>query len=60
MPTPECTEILAGKALLAFDEYFDQIDDKSGVISFAKRQLKSLRKATRTKAEKFLKKHHPS
>jgi len=59
VPTPECTEILVGKSLIAFDEYFDQIRDKSGVISFAKKQLKGSRKATRTKAEKFLKKHNP-
>jgi len=52
----ECRNILAGKAIVAFDNYFDEIEDKKAVISFVKRQRKNTRPAARKKAEKFLKK----
>ncbi len=54
--TQECKNILLGKAILAFDAYFDQIGNKDDVISFVKRQLNNTRNATKVKAEKFLKK----
>ncbi len=54
--TQECKNILLGKAILAFDIYFDQIENKDNVISFIKRQKNNTRKATKIKAEKFLKK----
>jgi len=56
----ECTNILAGKAILAFGRYFDQIEDKEKVLSFVKRQLGSTRNATRKKAEQFLRKFEKS
>ena len=56
LPTEECRNILKGHAILSFSEYFDQIKEKGKVISFAKRELKNSRNATRSKAEKFLKK----
>ncbi|UCF09178.1 MAG: hypothetical protein JSW28_05750 [Thermoplasmata archaeon] len=52
----ECVNILSGKAILAFEEYFELIENKKEVMAFAKRQLKSTRPATRKKAEKFVKK----
>lgn len=52
----ECWNILLGKAILAFGQYFEQIDSKDEVISFAERQLNNTRNATNVKAEKFLKK----
>jgi len=56
LPTEECRNILNGHAILSFSEYFDQIKEKGKVISFARRELKNSRNATRSKAEKFLKK----
>ena len=53
----ECRSILLGKAILSFDKYFDEIQDKEEVISLVKRQLDSPRNATKVKAERFLKKH---
>ena len=53
----ECRSILLGKAVLSFDKYFDEIQDKEDVISLVKRQLDSPRNATKVKAERFLKKH---
>ena len=54
--TQECKNILLGKAILAFDMYFDQIENKNDVISFVRRQLNNNRNATKKKAAKFLKK----
>jgi predicted house-cleaning noncanonical NTP pyrophosphatase (MazG superfamily) len=52
----ECRNILIGKAILAFGTYFESIENKDQIISFVERQLKNSRKATKNKAEKFLKK----
>jgi hypothetical protein len=51
----ECRNILLGKVILGFEGYIDQIEDQDEVISFVKRELKNSRKATKKKAEKFLK-----
>ena len=56
LPTEECMNILKGHAILSFSEYFGQIKEKGKVKSFARRELKNSRNATRAKAEKFLKK----
>ncbi len=53
----ECRNILLGKAILSFDKYFDEIEDKEEVISLVKRQLNNSRNATKTKAERFLRNH---
>ena len=55
--TKECKNILYGKAILAFDKYYSNIDNREEVISFVKRQLKNSRLSTKVKAEKFLKKY---
>jgi len=60
LPTEECTNILIGHAILCFDKYFDKIRNKDEVITFVKRQMDNSRNATKTKAEKFLKKHSHS
>jgi len=52
--TTECKNILAGKVILAFSEFFDQLTRKDDVISFVRRQLNNPRNATRDKAAKFL------
>jgi len=56
LPTSECRNILIGKAINAFNVYYNEVDDKDKVISFVKRQLNNPRKATKNKAEKFLRK----
>jgi hypothetical protein len=56
LPTEECRNILMGKTITAFQVYYDKIKDKDKVVSFVKRQLNNSRNATKTKAEKFLKK----
>lgn len=54
--TQECKNILLGKAILVFDAFFDQIEDKDKVVAFVKRQLNNTRNATRVKAKGFLRK----
>jgi len=56
LPTEECRNILIGKAINAFQVYYDKITAKDEVVSFVKRQLNNSRNATKAKAEKFLKK----
>jgi len=55
LPTKECRNILTGKAIKAFEVYYDKIADKGKVVSFVKRQSNNPRNATKAKAEKFLK-----
>lgn len=50
----ECRNILMGKTILAFNMYWDQIDNKDEVNAFVRRQLNNTRHATKNKAEKFL------
>jgi len=57
LPTEECRNILAGKTILSFYQYYEQAQNKGEIISFVKRQLSSSRRATRAKAERFLKKY---
>jgi len=57
LPTEECRNMLLGKTIVAFDMYYDQIQNKDKVISFVKRQLTNSRNATKVKAEKFLNKN---
>lgn len=57
LPTKECKNILLGKTIVAFGMYLDQIQNKDKVVSFVKRQLTNPRSATKTNAEKFLKKN---
>lgn len=52
----ECKNIIKGKAILSFGEYFEESKDKKKIISFVKGELKNRRPATRKKAERFLKK----
>lgn len=51
----ECKNILIGKVIKFFEE-FDDLGEKDKIISFVKRQLNNSRNATKTKAEKYLKK----
>jgi hypothetical protein len=54
--TEECKKVIAEKTIESFDQFFDRIEDKQKVISFARRLAKSPRKTLRTKAETFLEK----
>jgi hypothetical protein len=56
-PSPECRNVAIGQAIDSFDQFFDQIDDKTKVIAFVKRQSKNTRKPVVKKAERFLRKH---
>jgi len=56
LPTPECYNVLKGHAITVFDQYFEQIINKSEVIAFVKKELENTRNAVKKKAEKFLKK----
>jgi len=52
----ECKNIIKGKAILTFEEYFDECREKKKIIQFVRNELKNTRSATSKKAEKFLKK----
>ena len=52
----ECKNIIKGKAILSFNEYIDEFENRDKIIQFVKRELNNTRSATKKKAEKFLKK----
>jgi len=52
---PECRNILLGKAISAFQDYFDLVEKKDEVMFFARGQLSNTRNATKAKARDFLK-----
>jgi predicted aspartyl protease len=56
-PSPECRNVALGHALDAFDQFFDLIEDKAAILTFAKRQLRNTRKQVAKKAERFLRVH---
>jgi hypothetical protein len=55
--TAECRNIALGQAIMSFEQFFEQIGDKEGVIQLVKKQLANTRNSTRQKAAQFLKKH---
>ena len=56
----ECKAILAGKAILALDQYWPLIDKKEEVLAFVNRHVKSSRSGTKKKAEKFMNRNRHS
>ena len=54
--TDECRNIAIGKVIESIGSYFNQLEDKTAVIEFARRQADNTRNATRKKAERLLKK----
>ena len=56
LPTEECRNILRGKVVSAFSQYFRQSRSSELMLSFAQRLMACPRPATRKKAEQFLKK----
>lgn len=55
--TEECKNILLGHVIVTFDKIFMQIDNKNLVLDFVEMNADNTRKATKNKAEKFLKKY---
>ena len=51
-------EIEAAIGELPRDQFFDLIDDKPAILTFAKRQLQNARKQVAKKAERFLRVHN--
>ncbi len=52
--TEECKRVIAEHAIKSFALFFDKIEQKEKVVSFASRHLKSPRKTLRKAAEDFL------
>jgi len=52
--TEECKRVIAEHAIKSFTVFFDKIEQKEKVVSFASRHLKSPRKTLRKAAEDFL------
>jgi hypothetical protein len=59
LPSEECRDILRGKVIFAFSRYADISQNKAGMLEFASKlvQRRVIRKATRKKAERFVKKY---
>jgi hypothetical protein len=54
--TAECLNVAIGHAIISFDRFFTQIRNQKEVLDFVKSNINNSRKATRNKAEKFIKK----
>lgn len=52
----ECKNIIKGKVIQAFGEYFEEAKNKKKIVEFVRRQLRNRRPATRKKAQRFLEK----
>ena len=53
---PDRKDLIKGYAIEAFSEYFEEAENKKGIIEFVKNQLKAKSPRTRKKAKEFLKK----
>ncbi len=53
--TPECRNVAIGHAILALGDFFDLLDNPRPVLRFVRNQIQNSRRATRNKAEQFLK-----
>ena len=54
--TAECKRVIAERTIKSFDLFFERIDDKKKVITFAKKHVNSPRKTLKAAAESFQKK----
>jgi hypothetical protein len=54
--TEECKRVLAEKAIQFFDMFFNRIETKERVVSFARKCLDSQRKTLKMRAKTFLRK----
>ncbi len=55
--TAECRRVALGQAVASFDAFFDRIRRKGPVVALVRRQLRSPRRPTKKKAERFLERH---
>jgi hypothetical protein len=55
--SPECRNVAIGHAIDSLDKLYSQIENKSVVAAFVKRQLKNKRKSVAKKAESFKRRH---
>ena len=55
--TPECWNIVLGHTINAFDQFFDQIEDREPVVELITQQLANPRSGTQKKTEKFVRRH---
>lgn len=53
---PERKDLIKGYAIEAFNEYFEEVENKKEILEFVKKQLKSKSPTTIKKAKEFLKK----
>lgn len=54
--TDECKRVIAEKAIISFDMFFDQVKNKEEIFSFIKKHTNSSRKTLKEEAEEFIKK----
>jgi hypothetical protein len=54
--TEECRLVIAEKAIISFDVFFDKVEDKEAVLAFVKRHVGKPRKSLKATAEAFLEK----
>ncbi len=54
-PRPERRDLIKGRAIEAFSEYFEEAKDRNKIMEFVKEQLESTSPTTRKKAKEFLK-----
>jgi hypothetical protein len=54
--TEECKRVITEQTIKAFDAFFEKIEAKEQVLSFAEKQLESPRASLRREAQSFLKK----
>jgi IMP cyclohydrolase len=52
--TEECKRVIAQKAIVSFDGFFDEVENKGAVVAFVRRQLGSSRVALDRQAQVFL------
>jgi hypothetical protein len=57
LPTEECRNILRGKVIHTFEQYFAQSANKRTMLNFAQKQLTNSRPATQKKAANFVKQY---
>lgn len=55
--TEECKRVIAEKAIISFDMFFDKVENKEIVLSFVKKHVDSPRKTLKIKAKEFLNKY---
>jgi hypothetical protein len=58
--TAECRRVIIEHALRSLDAFFEKIEAKEEVLSFAKRQLDSTRQSLKKEAQLFLERHAKS